>query len=194
QRPYAAVALADVVRLEDLHQPTSSSVGTTRIDPPGRFEKAPAKVTFLPVAAFTSALAITSVLTRALISLATFAYSIWLVKSPNEMKPTASRIAVPAMTGPVAMVTVSGFPPACGISTVIGPVGTEVSTLVTVPEPFTMNAYGLPVPAWWPYCLPAASGSFATAAATVVMSTALSCTVGTIFDAQASATYVLASV
>src|SRR5689334_19305517 len=109
------------------------------------------------------------------------------------MKPTASRTAVPAMTGPVAIVTVNGLP-ACGTSTVIGPVGTGVSILATVPEPLTMNAYGLPLPAWWPYCRPAASGSFAIAAATVVTSTALSWTVGTIFDDQAPATYVFASV
>jgi hypothetical protein len=42
--------------------------------------------------------------------------------------------------------------------------------------------------------LPAAAGSFASAAATVVTSTALSWMVGTIFDDQLSATYVLGSV
>jgi hypothetical protein len=47
------------------------------------------------------------------------------------------------MTGPVVMVSFRR--PTC---TVMGPVGTDLSTSVTVPEPFTMYAYGLPLPDW----------------------------------------------
>ena len=80
----------------------------------------------MPVEALTSTFASTSVLTLALIWLATSAYSIWLVKSPNEMKPTRVAQRRSGDDRPGRDVTVTGLPPAPpGTSTVTGPVGAD---------------------------------------------------------------------
>src|SRR5689334_7904570 len=99
------------------------------------------------------------------------------------MNPTASRTAVPAITGPVTRV----ISPGAGLGasfTVTGPVGEEGSTLVTVPVPLTRNAGGLPTPLTFPYFFAALSGLASIAASRVSTSTDCVCTVGTTLDCQ----------